>query len=358
MTSSSGDTGRNRQPTCGTGGSELRHISPDEWQAYVVGNGESTPFHHQNWLRLFNKTYGMPIRIVALTSGDRIHAGMPFVEAKLPFCAARLLGLPFTDCVRPLSGSTDHLTEFVRRLPAFLGQQYGTVVLQTDCPLWNSVDNQLVRHELKIGGTFDSLVERFDSSLRRNVRRAERNGLTFRVERDDATLASFYRLHVATRRKQGVPVQPRSFFANLYELLIRSKLGEIAVVRWQDQIVAAAVLLQFHATLVYKYGASDPHLLHLRPNDFLFFHMIRHAASIGMRQLDFGTSECAQLGLRRFKAKWGAEEYPMYRDYVLGRPVAHRKGTGPFMRVTKTVIQNSPSVVCRLIGETLYKYSP
>ena len=58
--------------------------------------------------------------------------------------------------------------------------------------------------------------------------------------------------------------------------------------------VAAAVFLSFNGRLVYKYGASAASGLQVRPNNLLFWHVIRWAVEHGYRTLDFGRTDLGQ----------------------------------------------------------------
>jgi len=336
----------------------LKYIDPPRWQAFVLANEESTPFHHVNWLTLFSKAYGMRVKVAALVDGRDVHAAMPFIETRKPWGKRRLVSLPFTDCVRPLARSADALECFACLLPAFLATEYRSVVLKTDRPIGPTpVVSPIVRHELTLNASFDRLSACFSSSLGRNVRRARKNGLQFDVSTSETGMEDFYRLHLLTRRKLGVPVQPRSFFSNLFEQIIGAGLGEIALVKTADQVLAAAVFLKFNKTVIYKYGASNPDMLGSRPNDLLFYHAIRRAREAGMKCLDFGTSDIEQHGLRRFKSKWGAVESPVFYEHLVGRPGTSYRRNSTARNLARKIIQHSPTAVCRVLGETLYKYS-
>ena len=81
-------------------------------------------------------------------------------------------------------------------------------------------------------------------------------GCSAEFRTDRPALEDFYRLHVATRRRLGVPTQPRRFIL-AFEALFAAGLGFVLLVRRGDRPVAAAVFLAFGATLLYKYGASN-----------------------------------------------------------------------------------------------------
>jgi hypothetical protein len=169
-------------------------------------------------------------------------------------------------------------------------------------------------------------------------------------------MRAFYRLHVLTRRKLGVPVQRWRFFQRLHERIMERGLGFVGLVRQAEAVVAAAVFLGYKKTLIYKYGASQPDALACRPNEWLFASVLREAAQEEYDRLDFGVSSVRDTGLRRFKRKWNSEEMDVYHAHLWG-PVPQCGGTSRLRPLATTVIQRSPTVVCRSLGALLYRYS-
>jgi hypothetical protein len=84
--------------------------------------------------------------------------------------------------------------------------------------------------------------------------------------------------------------------------------------------VAAAVFFHFGSKATYKFGASDERFQEVRGNNASMWAGIRQLASRGIRELDFGRTDGANEGLRRFKLSFGATEYPIhYWRYNLRR---------------------------------------
>ena len=172
------------------------------------------------------------------------------------------------------------------------------------------------------------------------------------MRRDRAALTAFYRLHVATRRRLGVPTQPRRFVLGL-ERLFSAGLGFVLLVRSSDRIAAAAVFLTTRGTLTYKYGASDARALSARPNNLLFMEAIRWGCEHGCRSLDFGRTHWGQEGLRAFKLSWGAQERELRYRHV-GRAPRRDAHVGGALAA---LIRRSPPLAGRLIGEVLYRHA-
>jgi lipid II:glycine glycyltransferase (peptidoglycan interpeptide bridge formation enzyme) len=156
-----------------------------------------------------------------------------------------------------------------------------------------------------------------------------------------------------TRRKLGVPTQPKRFIRRFGELF-EAGLGFVQLVLDGDRPVAAAVFLVFNGTAVYKYGASDERALGKRPNNLLFSEAIRWACESGLRTLDFGRTDADNEGLRAFKRSWGAHEEELAYTYFADR----EPPAGPQLRdrVLAGALKRSPAGVSRLVGEALYRH--
>jgi lipid II:glycine glycyltransferase (peptidoglycan interpeptide bridge formation enzyme) len=212
-------------------------------------------------------------------------------------------------------------------------------------------------HGLDLTPAEDSLFESFSSSTRRGIRKAEQSWLDLEVSRERAALRHYYDLHCDTRQRQGVPPQAWRFFRAIHEHLLEHNQGFVVLARKNDRPVAGSVFLHFNGRAVYKFGASDFRLQHLRANNLVMWQGIRHCRNIGCRHLDFGRTDHENEGLRRFKQGWGTREFPItYHRYStdLNKFLeSTRKGSGWLNAIFKHV----PVPLARLVGALLYRYA-
>jgi lipid II:glycine glycyltransferase (peptidoglycan interpeptide bridge formation enzyme) len=186
------------------------------------------------------------------------------------------------------------------------------------------------------------------------VRRAQREGVTIERRTDVPALAAFYRLHTATRSRQGMPTQPRRFilrFASLFE----AGLGFVSLAKLDGRTVSAAVFLSFNGVLTYKYGASDVRFLDRRPNNLLFMDAIRWGCEHGMHSFDMGRTDLGHESLRAFKLMWGAQEGVLrYTDLPEQASPGRPAGAPAAMQ---RLIRHAPPFVSRALGEVLYRHA-
>jgi CelD/BcsL family acetyltransferase involved in cellulose biosynthesis len=325
------------------------------WLEFVRSRPEATPFHHPAWARLLGDCYGFRAFAVGLAEDDALVAGAPVVEARGPTGRKRWISLPFTDYVPPL-GPADRIALLVSNLDEERRSAGArSLELHADAPGGTPVTRGW-SHVLRLQPNPEDVLRALHPSHRTSVRKAARQGVVVRAGRDESDLLeTFYGLHLATRRRQGVPIQPHRFFVLLWERILSEGLGALLIAELEGRAVAAAVFLQWNRTLVYKFGASDAAHLEARPNHAIFSEAIRNACVAGLDELDFGRTDSGNEGLRTFKARWGADERPLVYTALDGDHSAASTGRGA--AILSTVIRHSPPWVCKAAGERLYRYA-
>lgn len=327
------------------------------WAALAEAAPGSSVFHQPPWLALLERVYGYPVLACAVLDdhGD-LEAGLPLALVGGRVNSARLVALPFSDVVVPLARDA-HASQWRRlgiALHQFQQQNGLSIELRGELPdgVRHPEPVRTFRHHvLSLAPGYEAVACGVKPQVARGARRARREGLSVEFRTDGRALAEFFDLHVGTRRRQGVPTQPRRFIM-AFEELFSTGLGFVVLVRHGREPAAAAVFLTSNGTLVYKYGASDPRLLGKRPNNLLFMEAIRWGCEHGLERLDFGRTDADHDSLCSFKRSFGAVETSLaYSTLAGGDAPARRRGHG----VAATVIRRSPAFVGRFAGELLYR---
>jgi CelD/BcsL family acetyltransferase involved in cellulose biosynthesis len=342
-----------------TGDPSVLDVTDGRWKAFVARRGDALAYHDPRWARLIASCYGYRAFVVAISgSNGALAAGLPVVEVRRPLTRPHWVSLPFSDVCPPL-GDDDHLGALTAALEA-ARREAGASHVEVRAPLPAPAagrESGAVTHTLELTPDLDRLFATFHrSQVQRNVRRGVREGVVVRTAETEADIArTYYRLHVATRRRLGVPVQPRRFFAELWRQVLEPGLGFALLAYAGARPIAGAVFLAGNSTVTYKYGASDAAYRHLRPNHTLFWTAIARAAEAEYHSFDFGRSDHGDEGLIAFKRGWGTREGQLAYS-TLGpskRPARSRRG----MPAARAVIRHAPPFVCRATGALLYRYA-
>jgi CelD/BcsL family acetyltransferase involved in cellulose biosynthesis len=329
------------------------------WTDLLARSPTATPFHNPAWSSAIAATYGYRPFAAVLLDGSQAAAGVPLIEVRGPTRRRRWLSLPFTDECAPLAANRDDLADLIQRLDrARRLERLAEIEIRTGRPVpgvWKRPAG--VTHLLQLEADAEALRRRFSRSrVQRNIARAEREGVRIErgIDREDLT-ERFYRLHVATRRRQGVPVQPQRFFGELWRLLVEPGLGFVLLAYVGERAVAGALYLAWRGTVVYKFGASDAGYLNLRPNHLVMWHAIRWGCEHGFQRFDFGKSDEDNAGLRAFKSGWGTIEEPLVYSVLADGPPSPQRSSVP--NALRFSISHGPLWVCRLAGAALYRYA-
>ena len=334
-------------------------LDDPRWRDFVAEHPRRTPFHDPAWGQLVADCYGFDAFAATLTGEQgEIRAGAPMVAVRHLARRPRWVSLPFTDYCPPLASSPTEESALAQGLLA-ASREAGVASVELRAPLSGATPAgpTALRHVLALDPDPAAVYAGFHpSQVQRNIRRAEREGLTVRrsVVPGDL-LTTFYELHLRTRRRQGVPIQPRRFFRLIAERLVVAGSGWVDVVEAAGRPVAAALFLAGNGTVIYKFGASDDAAWKLRPNHLLFWHAIRAACEEGYDTLDFGRTDAGHDSLAAFKLSWGAREEPLTYS-VLGQGSTGDAAHGTAGRLLGEVIRHSPAFVCRAAGELLYRF--
>jgi CelD/BcsL family acetyltransferase involved in cellulose biosynthesis len=335
-------------------------LTDERWGSFVAARPEATAFHTPAWAEMLCECYDLRGFVLASFNGHGFPtAGMPVIELpRLLRRGSRWVSLPFTDTCSPLAVEPDHKQQLLDGL-----EEARTVAevdrLEIRAPVVAQNARQFIAafgHRLTLEPDPEAVLRRLDrSQVQRNIRRAEREGVVVRqADRETDLDHVFFELQVETRRRLGVPVQPRRFYTLLWRRLIEPGHGFLLLAYAGARPIAGAVFLRAGLTLTYKFGASSREHWHLRPNVLLFWTAVQLGCSSGAQVLDFGRTEVNDQGLRSFKLNWGTREEPLTYT-VLGHPGGNTvRSLQPSLG---RLIKHSPLWVCRAVGASLYRYA-
>jgi CelD/BcsL family acetyltransferase involved in cellulose biosynthesis len=334
---------------------ELINPTDERWPAFCAAQAGANIFHHPFWSGLLAECYGYRPFLLAVTqSNGQITAGLPVTQMDHLLTGRRWVALPFSDHCQPLRQDAESLSCLMDGIRSQASDRHISQVEIRWESAFHPLDSGCVLHRMPLHPDVHMVTQGFHAMHRRNIKTALNRGVQIRWGRDASAVAQYYRLHLLTRRKQGVPIQPRRFFDLLGRRLIASGLGFILLAYHEDECIAGAVFLHWGGTLMYKYGASSEDRLGLRPNNLIFSTAIQWGCENGCTVFDLGKTDRENEGLRQFKSRWGAEETDLCYSTV--QPVKKARASESRLKnAMQAVIRRSPPLVCRAAGEVLYR---
>jgi hypothetical protein len=341
---------------------QMRIINPvlnPGWDLVVALHRDAGCFHTSAWAKVLHKTYKHQPFYLQFSRGRRLAALVPLMEVSSALTGRRGVCLPFSDVCEPLIFDPEVADAVRDRLVRFARERRWKHLEIRGGKLFQSAPGSAPKfygHTLDFCRRVEEIANRFDSQVRRAIRKAERSNVSALVTRNRQAIDDFYRLHVQTRRRHGLPPQPASFFLNIYEHIIKPGLGFIVLARRGSRPIAAAVFFRFGKNAVYKYGASDKRFQEFRANNLVMWQGIQLLARTGVEKLHFGRTDCENDGLRRFKLSWDTQEETI--DYFRVDP-SGRQCLPPIRSnggLHKRIFGRLPLVINRLAGSILYPH--
>lgn len=331
-------------------------IDDPKWTSFVESHGEATVFHSVAWSQLLAECYGYQSFVVAAKDArGEVLAGIPMMEIRSWLTGRRWVSLPFTDFCPPLyrdKQSLEVLLDYLERLKS--EHSLNRIEIRGQMPQRATVhaSSLYVIHKLNLSEGSEAVLESVSKMHRRNIKRAKREGVIVEESQLKEAMDVFYRLQVSTRRRHGLPVQPKRFFDLVWERLIDKDLGFMLLAYKDNLPEAGGVFLKGKDVLIYKYGASTERGRKTRANNLLFWTAIQRACEWGYKLIDLGRTNIRNEGLRDFKSGWAAEEMLLEYSVIADRqPVQSKDAVKPLFG---RIIRYSPSFVCRATGEWLY----
>lgn len=331
------------------------------WTEFVARHPKASVFHTSGWLRALQRTYRFePIAFTTCRPTDALQNALVFCAVRSWVTGSRLVSLPFSDHCEPLVQRADELRELCAAVLRHRPQdRWRYVEIRPASPNTSleagfGHDQSFVLHRLDLRPGLDALLASFHrNSIRRAIRRAERERLTYEQGRSERLLGKLRSLLDLTRRRHRVPPQPRAWFDNLVD-----GLGDNVCIRIasKDGHPVAGMLTVAHGkSVVYKYGGSDARLNSLGGMPFLFWRTIQDAKHSGAQELDLGRSDCDADGLIAFKDHLAATRsvltYWRYPDTT--RSVSKNART---IRMARRAFAWLPGGVRRAGGRLLYPH--
>lgn len=343
---------------------ETNPLTDIRWLEFLKRQKRASIFHSPEWLRALHLAYGYePVVFTTTPPGHELTNGIVFCRVRSWLTGGRMVSLPFSDHCEPLVDGPEIFAELIAQIrESRRNKNWKYIEIRprfSDGPALEAFRGFTKCDDfyLQVVDLHPDLAELFrkfhKSCVQRNIRRAEREGLSYEEGRSEALLRKFYALLVLTRRRHQLPPQPISWFRILLE-----SLGELAAVRVASKgsrPIASILTIRYKDSLVYKYGCSDAQFHNLGATSLLFWKAIQDGKRAGAIEYDLGRSETSNPGLISFKENWGAESSPLnYYRMASGR-TAH-SNSDLRSRVARSIFARMPDVLLTATGKLLYRH--
>ena len=331
-----------------------------DWDTYVYTFPDATIFHSAAWARVLIESYGFVPYYCILYQGKEIAGILPLMEVRDILGRKKGVSIPLSDFCEPLFSNLHDFQKAFELLTGIAQNKKWRAIELRGGEQWLSQElsyDKIYTHEIDLCPEPDIIFKSFSNTNRRNIRKAEKSGISVKHGNSLDAVKSFFYLNCLTRREHGLPPQPWKFFENLWKIFLSQGKGFITLVSYDGRAIAGNVYFIFGDKVLYKYGAFDRSFQYLRPNNSAMWESIKHCRKIGCRRFYLGRTELHHRGLRQFKLGWTQNEnlhnyyrYNVARKHFLKNKVSLNRG------LTTKIFRFIPQPVLTTIGKILYKY--
>jgi serine/alanine adding enzyme len=291
---------------------EVEQDSSSDWDGFVRRQPGGLPTHLFGWREVMQKTYDYQARYLMVLDADEILGVCPLFIVPSRLTGKRIMTMPGGICA-----STDEAATELLGRTAEIAEDKGLnrAVIQDSRQAWSEgwqVESEHVFWLLPLPETEELLWSQLDGNIRRQVRKARKNGLRAEIDRSGKLLPAFYDMFSHFTHQAGTPIFSYQFLENV----IQSFPGafNIALVWHEDEEkpVAGYFQLEMGDTMYGMWGAALPESLKLRSAYLALWEIMSDAVDNGFIYLDMGRSP-AGSNASKFKGQWGGTSAPIYQ---------------------------------------------
>jgi FemAB-related protein (PEP-CTERM system-associated) len=333
------------------------------WDTFVGKQTASTPYHLFAWTKAVQNAYGFKsFNLIAEENSNQLLGIFPITLLKIPFKRPEFVALPYCDIGSLLASSAEAETALLEEALAIAATCNASAIdIRGDINVVPSKihgyalqeSSNKVRMLLNLPDSSTELWQGFKAKLRSQVRKAEKNGLTFQFANDK--IDDFYTVFSTNMRDLGSPVHSKKWFEEIIgQFGGNAKLG---LVYDHDKTVGAGITLRAGRTISIPWASTLRTHNHLSPNMLLYWKFLENAADNNCATFDFGRSTPDE-GTYHFKRQWGATAKPLtwYSLILDGAAQKTQSKSMNHREMAEKIWQKFPLALANVLGPAIRKY--
>jgi FemAB-related protein (PEP-CTERM system-associated) len=332
------------------------------WNNFVQNQVLGSAYHLSAWTKAIQNAYGFKSFNLIAEENNEIMGVFPLTMLKIPFKRPDLVALPYCDVGAPLAISDEVQNELLREtIPIAKSNNVSTIEIRGEINhdflqqfgYSLQAKSSKVRMLLQLPNSSEMLWKGFTSKLRSQIRKAEKNGLSFKFS--EGNIDDFYSVFKVNMHDLGSPVHSKKWF----EEIIRGFADNVrvGVVHNEERAIGAGIILKAGDKIAIPWASTLKPFNRLSPNMLLYWKFLEYAADNGARIFDFGRSTQDE-GTYNFKKQWGAKPetltwYTLFLDNTT--PKITTKPSN-YRDIAKRNWQRLPPGFANFLGPVIRKY--
>ncbi len=276
-------------------------------------------FYQSIWSRVLKEGLGGQPLYFCLREGEKIVAGLPGILLNFRIFKILYASIPYGHLI----GEKSYYPVFLELLEKEFRKRGIDQVRLAESPFSESYPPESfspipVKCTLLDLRGFDreKVWQGYKKNIRRDVRKAQKSGITIRIGDSGENAHIFYKLYLASmERNKAMAKYPLRWFEAIYEVITKKGLGAFLIAEFGGTPIAGVVLIYSLSSTHYLHNGSRYEFLKYCPNELLVQSSIENAVEKKISFFDFMGSAPGDLPLLRFKEKWGGRSMDL-RTYV------------------------------------------
>lgn len=339
-------------------------IDKESWNKFVQSASHSSIYHTLEWEKVIEETYGYkPNYFFVKNDRGEVTGIMPLFEVKSLIFGNRLVSLPFSYCAGALYTNIESAAKLLNHaIDLTIEQDFDYLEIKQDRSYLEK--SKLIKTEeyvtsiIKLSKNSDDIWKNMNKDKKRGIKKAYEKGLIVRELSNKEELKEFYSMVLETRKMQGVPPYPFSFFENMYKHMKHDL--KIFFSCYKGDPIAGGIFQLHKDNILYGYGMNlkDESLLKLYPMNILIWEAIKWACNNNYKTFDFGLTPIKHESLLYFKSSWGTENIKVPYYYYLNKadhPPDFDPTSSKFKLMTG-IWKKIPTAVAKKIGPYMIRH--
>ena len=332
-----------------------------KWNDYVYSSAQSVCYQTIEWKTIIENACGLKsFYLYAVDDKNNITGILPLFLSKSKLFGTYLTSIPYFNYAGVLA-DTKETADLLLNESANIANQHNASHIE-----FRHIKNEFladkptkthkVRMLLSLPATSEDLWNSFKSKLRSQIKRAQKEKMDTKLGGAEL-IDDFYKVFSRNMRDLGTPVWSKKLFVEIFNNL--PEQTRISCVYYQNQPVAAGLIIGFKKFLEIPFASSLRKYNKLSPNMLLYWSVLEFASNNGYDIFDFGRSS-ADSSTFRFKKQWGAQPETLHWNYWLPdrEKLPEINPQNPKYALAISMWQKLPLPIANLIGPKISRMLP
>jgi CelD/BcsL family acetyltransferase involved in cellulose biosynthesis len=345
-------------------------LTDARWDDFVAHHPKAGIFHTSAWIDVTQRAFDYFPAHLAYDVDGVLEAVLPLVLVRSVLTGSRLVSLPYSGPAGPAGVSEETVDALVAAATEkTTALRCGYLNLQTGEPLPPRSESLFVGTQpivcsgIQLRGDASAIwTGSLKDTVRREINKARKSGVSVRLAESVNDLKSFYDLHVKTHHKHGLPPQPYRLFKLMWDTLVPKGMLRLFIALLDGRPIHASIYVGYKSVLSALYAGTDYRFLQFCPVKLLDWVVISSACDEGYRYFDLLQSDVDNPGLRSYKRSFGAVESPVTFYYYPKVAPAYRlkdwlvRDQSRVPRLTRAVVRRIPTAGRKALGAVAFKH--